>query len=122
MVKTRILIAENYIISSIVMRKLLELWGYEICDQASSGEDAIDKAEKEKPNVIVMDINLNGEINGIEAARQIKNRFGIPIIFTATHSDSESTEAVKIVGSADYFVKPLDFHRLRSVINSVIQN
>jgi CheY-like chemotaxis protein len=122
MEKTRILIAEDYIISSIVMRKLLELWGYEICEQVSSGEDAVDKAGKEKPNLILMDINLHGEINGLEAARQIRTRFGIPIIFTTALSDTEITEAVKIAGSADYFVKPLDFYKLRSVINSIVQN
>lgn len=117
MVETKILIVDDYIIPS--MSRLLKLWGYELCEQVSSGEEAVKKVEQEKPNIVLMDINLNGEMNGIEAARQICSCFSVPIIFTTVYSDDKTREAAKIAEPVGYFVKPLDFYKLRTTINSV---
>ena len=117
MVETKILIVDDYIIPS--MSRLLKLWGYELCEQVSSGEEAVKKVEQEKPSIVLMDIYLKGTMTGIEAAREIRSRFGIPVIFTTAYSYDEMREAAKIAKPVGYFVKPLDFYKLRTTINSV---
>ena len=117
---TKILLVEDYIIQSMGLWNLLEFWGYDMCEQVTSGEDAIIKAEQESPDIVLMDINLDGKLNGIEAARQIMSRFGIPVIFTTSYSDDKTMERAEAAEPAGYFVKPLDLYKLRSVIDTVM--
>lgn len=119
---TKILLVEDYIIQSMGLWNLLEFWGYDMCEQVTSGEEAIAKAEQESPDIVLMDINLDGKLNGIEAARQIMSRFGIPVIFTTSYSDDKTMERAEAVEPAGYFVKPLDLYKLRSLIDSIIDN
>ncbi|MBI5058037.1 MAG: response regulator [Nitrospirae bacterium] len=122
MASAKILVVEDDFFTAVVFRQLLELWGYEICEQVTSGEEAIARAEKEKPDIVLMDINLDGEIDGIEAATKIRVRFGIPIIFTTAYSDNETKEAARLADPVGYFVKPLNFNELRTMLNSIACN
>ncbi|KPK01849.1 MAG: hypothetical protein AMK71_04215 [Nitrospira bacterium SG8_35_4] len=117
---TKILLVEDYIIQSMGLWNLLEFWGYDMCEQVTSGEEAIIKAEQERPDIVLMDINLDGKLNGIDAARQIMSRFGIPVIFTTSYSDNRTMEIAVASEPAGYFVKPLDLYKLRSVIESIM--
>ncbi len=119
--KTKILIVEDEVITAMSLQHLFEHWGYGMCEQASSGKEAIEKAECEKPDLVLIDISLNGEINGIEAARQIRSRSCIPIIFITGYSDKETIKEAKSAEPAGYFVKPLDFHKLKLTIDSIVQ-
>jgi DNA-binding NarL/FixJ family response regulator len=117
---TKILLVEDYIIQSMGLWNLLEFWGYEMCEQVTSGEEAIVRAEQEKPDIVLMDINLDGDLNGIDAARQIMSCFGIPVIFTTSYSDDKTMEIAEAAEPAGYFVKPLDLYKLRSVIDTIM--
>jgi DNA-binding NarL/FixJ family response regulator len=117
---TKILLVEDYIIQSMGLWNLLEFWGYEMCQQVTSGEEAIVRAEQEKPDIVLMDINLDGDLNGIDAARQIMSCFGIPVIFTTSYSDDKTMEIAEAAEPAGYFVKPLDLYKLRSVIDTIM--
>lgn len=117
--KTKILIVDDYNIPAMILPQLLEHWGFDICEQVSSGKEAIEKAKLEKPDIVLIDINLTGNICGIEAANIIKSRFGIPIIFMTAYSDDETRATAHAAGPAGYFVKPLDYHKLRSTIEFV---
>lgn len=121
MVKTKILIVEDEIITVMSLQHLLELWGYRMCGQASSGKEAIEKAESEKPDIALVDISLSGDINGIEAARQIRSRFRIPIIFITGYSDKETMKEINDTNPAGCFVKPLDFNKLKITLDSLVQ-
>jgi DNA-binding NarL/FixJ family response regulator len=121
MVKTKILIVEDEIITVMGLQHLLELWGYRMCGQASSGKEGIEKAEREKPDIVLIDISLTGEMNGIEAARQIRSRFGIPVIFITGYSDKETMNEIKDTEPAGCFVKPLDFNKLKITLDSLVQ-
>jgi len=68
---------------------------------------------------VLIDINLRGETNGIEAAKQLQARFCVPIIFITGYSDEETIKEAKKIKPVGYFVKPLDFNKLRSTIESV---
>jgi len=118
---TKILLVEDYIIQSMGLWNLLEFWGYDMCEQVTSGEEAIMKAEQERPDVVLMDINLEGKLNGISAARMIQSRFGIPVIFTTSYSDDRTMEMAAASDPAGYFVKPLDLYKLKAVIDSIAE-
>ena len=117
---TKILLVEDYIIQSMGLWNLLEFWGYKMCEQVTSGEEAILKAEQESPDIVLMDINLEGKLNGIQAAKEIRTRFGIPVIFTTSYSDDKTLQIAESAEPAGYFVKPLDLYKLRSVIDAIM--
>ena len=86
MAKAKVMIVEDEIITAADLRNELQGPGYSICSFANSGEKAIQTAEQEKPDVVLMDIKLKGELNGIEAASEIRSRFGISIIYMTGYS------------------------------------
>jgi DNA-binding NtrC family response regulator len=119
MIKTKILIVEDEVITAMSLQHLLEHWGCGKCEQVSSGKEAIEKAMSEKPDIVLIDINLRGETNGIETAKQLQARFCVPIIFITGYSDEETIKEAKKIKPVGYFVKPLDFYELKSTIESV---
>ncbi|RZB30779.1 MAG: hypothetical protein SRB1_03059 [Desulfobacteraceae bacterium Eth-SRB1] len=87
--KPKILIVEDERIIALEMRHKLESMGYDISAIISSGEDAVKKAESLRPDLVLMDIILQGEMDGVEAAGQIRTRFDIPVVYvTANVSDA----------------------------------
>lgn len=119
--KVKILLAEDASITGMDLWNLLELWGYEMCEQVTSGEEAVVKAEHERPDIILMDIKLDGGISGIEAAARIRERFGIPIIFMTGYSDQRTREKAEAVEPEGFFVKPIDYYKLRLRIDEVVE-
>jgi DNA-binding NtrC family response regulator len=119
MTKKKILIVEDEVITAMSLQHLLEHWGCGKCEKVSSGKEAIEKAMSEKPDIVLIDINLRGETNGIEVAKQLQARFCVPIIFITGYSDEETIKEAKKIKPVGYFVKPLDFNKLRSTIESV---
>ena len=87
--KAKILIVEDERIIALEMRHNLESMGYDVAAIVSSGEEAVRKAEELHPDLVLMDIILQGEMDGVEAAGQIKNRFDVPVVYvTANVSDA----------------------------------
>jgi DNA-binding NarL/FixJ family response regulator len=95
--------------------------GYTLVGVASSGEDAINKTESTFPDLVLMDIMLRGEINGIEAAKEIKERFGVPVVFLTACSDSKIVESAWKTGPSGYVVKPFDEKDLQKSISVALQ-
>jgi DNA-binding NarL/FixJ family response regulator len=116
MTKVKILIAEDELIIYLGLRRAFINAGYEICDIAITGAEAITIAERTKPDIALIDINLTGHIDGIETAKQIKARFDIPIIYMTGYSDQGLKERAEYTKPIGYFVKPIEFHKLKSTI------
>lgn len=114
--KAAILIVENESLVSLnIENRLLEM-GYEVPATASSGEAAIQAAESTKPDLVLMDIRLNGKIDGIQAAEAIRDRFKIPVIYLTAYSDRETLQRAKITEPYGYIIKPFEARELGSVI------
>jgi len=114
------LIVEDEIIEAMFLGEILKLWGYEICETATSGEDAIKEAEIQNPDLVLIDINIHGEISGIEAASNIRSQVGIPVIFMTGYSDEETRQKAYTAHPAGYFVKPLDYNKLEEALMSLM--
>lgn len=118
---TKILVVEDEAILAMELQKMLKLWGY-IPFTAISGEEAIEKAVKIKPDLILMDIELKGKINGIEAIQQINDLFDIPAIYITAHSHEGILELAKTTKPFAYLIKPIDEKQLKINIKSALQS
>ena len=106
MANTRIMIVEDEWTVAEDIKISLQNLGYAISSVTSSGKEAIQKAEEDRPDLVLMDIVLQGEMDGIEAANQIRSRFNIPIIYLTAYADEKVLERAKITEPSGYIVKP----------------
>ncbi len=90
--------------------------GHEVAGWATTAEEAIALAEENRPDLVLMDIRLSGEIDGITAAERIRQSFDIPVIFLTAFADDETLSRAKLVGPFGYILKPFDESDLRIAI------
>jgi len=102
----KILIVEDEGIVSLHIKKTLEDLGYVVSDIAGSGEDAIIKAMENRPDLVLMDIVLQGIVDGIDAAEKIRALFNIPVIYLTAHADESTLQRAKLTAPFGYIVKP----------------
>ena len=113
---SKILIVDDEAIITMQLEERLSMLGYKIAGMAASGEEAIDKARKLKPDIVLMDIVMPGKINGIEAAKAIHYELGIPIVFVTAYADDAVIEKAKCVNPYGYIVKPFNELELKAAI------
>ncbi|MFC1898464.1 response regulator [Candidatus Cloacimonadota bacterium] len=118
--KISILLAEDEAIIAQYLKMELEQNGYEVCGFVASGEEAITKVRELNPDLILMDINLSGEIDGIDAAHEIRTDFQIPIIFMTGYSEHSLVDRAKEVKPVAYLEKPVELYDLQPVIDSIV--
>lgn len=112
----RILIIEDELIIAEDMSNMLMKMGYEVIGNAMDYEEAIAILNDEKPDLILLDVNLNGKRDGIDLAEEINKTFKIPFIFTTSYSDSETLERAKKTNPINYLVKPFKQEQLFTAI------
>jgi DNA-binding NtrC family response regulator len=120
MEKARILIVEDEAIIAMELESQLQSLGYEVASVVNIGEKAIEKAEEEKPDLILMDIRIKGNMDGITAAEIIRSQSEIPIIFITAHADMEKLERAKKVLPLAYLIKPVKAHDLKVSIEMAL--
>jgi two-component system cell cycle sensor histidine kinase/response regulator CckA len=120
MAETQILIVEDERIVAEHIVQSLQALGYGVSAVASSGEEAIRKTEENSPDLVLMDIVLRGEINGIEAADQIRSRFNIPVIYLTAYADEKTVKRAKITEPFGYIIKPFDDRELHTSIEMAL--
>ena len=118
--KARVLVVEDEKIIAKDIESTLKRIGHESAGSVARGEDAIMAAEREKPDMVLMDITLKGEMDGIEAAKIINDRFNIPIVYITAHQDEDTIEKTKGTNPYGYITKPLDDRDLSTAINSAM--
>ncbi|MBI5458747.1 PAS domain S-box protein [Methanobacterium sp.] len=114
-----ILLVEDESIESIDIKRTLESFGYQVPYVASNGQEAIDKAFELKPDLILIDINLKGENDGIEAISKIK-KLDIPFIYLTAHSEDSTIERAKLTEPAGYIIKPYTPTELKYAIDLAV--
>ena len=119
MANKQILLVEDESIEAMDIKRTLESFGYEVPYVASSGEEAVEKALEIMPDLILMDIILKGDIDGIEAVSKIKN-LNIPVIYLTAHSEESTIERAKLTEPYGYIIKPYDRTELKYAIELAI--
>jgi DNA-binding NarL/FixJ family response regulator len=118
MSKPKILIVEDEALIALHLQMKLSQAGYDVCRPVARGGDAIEQARKENPAVILMDIRLIGEMDGIEAARQITVFSSAMIIFTSGYSDAGLKARALALNPAAYLLKPVDVGDIDTIIGA----
>ncbi|MGE5753337.1 MAG: response regulator [Deltaproteobacteria bacterium] len=112
----RVLIVEDEIINAMALSATIPKWGCLVVDMVTSGEDAVRAAEAHQPDVVLMDINIHGAIDGLDAAREIIGRLGIPVIFMTGYDDDKTVRAARDLKPLAFLVKPLNANRLKELL------
>ena len=120
MKKPRILVVEDDRIIARSLRMILEQLGYEVTALASTGQDAIREAEETQPDLVLMDIVLDGAMDGIEAARVIRSHLTSPIIYLTAHADHATRERADLTQPFGYLSKPIMKDDLRRIIERAL--
>lgn len=112
----KIMIVEDEVISARALERNLKNLGYSVSGRVVSGEEAIKKAEQDKPDLVLMDIELKGEMDGIEAAKIIRSHFDICSIYITAYSGEETLERAKIAEPYGYIIKSCETRELHANI------
>lgn len=116
MVRAKLLIVEDEGIVALNIQRRLEGIGYSVVANVSSGEEAIEAAEEASPDLVLMDIKLEGNVDGIEAAAQIRSRFQIPIVYLTAYTNEETLNRAKLTEPYGYILKPFEARDLATTI------
>ena len=111
--KMRILICEDEVIIAIDLEARLKGLGYAVCGKTISGKNALELVERYQPDLVMMDIVLKGEIDGIAAAEAIRDKWGIPVIFITAYTDMERLNRAKLTYPFGYILKPFQDQDLK---------
>jgi len=120
MEKIRILIVEDEGLIARDIENMLKNAGYEVSGVVSSGEEAIEEADKSQPDLILMDIILRGDMDGVEAAEKIREHLNIPVIYLTAHTDENTLERAKLTEPQGYTLKPVEQKELLTVIEMAL--
>ncbi len=116
----RILIVEDEAISALDLKRKMEVWGFEVVGVVSYGEEAIEKALESKLDLILMDIMLKGEIDGIMAHKEISKHQDIPVIYLTAYGDMETTRRAQETVPENYLLKPVDDRELKFAVEMAL--
>ncbi len=116
----KVMIVEDSALVAEDCRRCLESLDFSVTSLVASGEEAIEIAETDCPDIVLMDIHLRDKMNGIEAAEQIHSRFGIPVVFLSAYSDHGLLKQAREVGSFGYLIKPFEERELFATLEMAL--
>jgi PAS domain S-box-containing protein/putative nucleotidyltransferase with HDIG domain len=116
MKKTKILVVEDESIVARDIRNMLVGLGYEVTAVVPGAKTAVQKAQETHPDIVLMDVMLQGEITGVEAAEQIYTKFNIPVVYLTAYADSTTVQQAKKTEPFGYIIKPFEERELQTTI------
>lgn len=116
MPKANILIVEDKFIVAEDIAVSVRKLGYDVVGVLASGEEVVSTVRELHPDLVLMDIRLKGQLDGIEVAESLQKEFGLPVIYLTAHSDSETLERAGMTDPYGYILKPFDDQQLYTVI------
>jgi signal transduction histidine kinase len=117
----RLMVVEDEAVVRSDLVFCLESFGYRVVAEASRGGEAVERAGATRPDLVLMDVRLDGEPDGIRAAEEITARWPIPVVFLTAHSDPATLERAKGVGPYGFIVKPFHENTLRAAVEMALQ-
>src|SRR5215467_6565686 len=117
---TQILIVEDERFVATALQNELAQFGYRVVGIASTAKDAVERAIASKPDLVLTDLNLKGNSDGIDAALQIHQRCGIPVVYLSAFSDPHTVARASKTGAFGYLLKPYEEQELRTTIEIVL--
>lgn len=116
----KVLVVEDEIIVAEDIAERLRKLGYTVAGMVTSGEEAIEQTAKAQPDLVLMDIVLEGDIDGVTAAENIRNAFQIPVVFLTAYADEKTLQRAKLADPFGYILKPFQQKDLQATIEIAI--
>jgi PAS domain S-box-containing protein len=113
--KTILVVEDEFIVAADIKARL-NRFGYQTTSSCASGEQALILSEQLRPDLVLMDIHLAGEMDGVATAREIRQRFRIPVVFLTAYSEDATLQRAKLAEPFGYILKPFEDRELRTVI------
>jgi PAS domain S-box-containing protein len=118
--KKRILVVEDERLIAEDIKRTLNKLGYEVTDTVISGKNALLSIEADRPDLVLMDIVLSGEMNGITVAEKIRNNYRIPVVYLTAYADQSTLERAKQTEPYGYILKPFSNREILTIIEIAI--
>jgi CheY-like chemotaxis protein len=118
--RRRILVVEDEALVAMATSQLLEDAGYEVVGMAADSAQAVRLAEQEQPDLVLMDIRLRGGDDGVETAAQLRQRFGLRILYVSAHGDSATLARAARTDPVGFIGKPHTTHELLSAVGRAL--
>lgn len=114
-----VLIVEDDLILNLLYESFMEKMGFETHGELVYGKTAVDMTKKISPDLILMDITLEGEMNGIEAMQKVREFSDVPVIFITGNSDPEHRKKATETSNSHYLIKPVEFEDLKEILSEI---
>jgi PAS domain S-box-containing protein len=111
-----ILVVEDEIIVALDLKRCLQGMGYQVIQVVTTGEKAVKAAKNKRPDLVLMDIRLQGKMNGIEAAKAIHSQYDVPVVYLTAYADDQTLRQATAAGPYGYLVKPFEARELKTTI------
>jgi len=118
----KVLIVEDEVIAAMATAAMLRRLGFEVCTKVTSGEEALFVFDGEAPDLVIMDIRLQGELDGIETTRRLKERRDVPVIYVTAYSDDSTRSRAQATRPLAFINKPLDIMLLKKALAGLGQD
>jgi CheY-like chemotaxis protein len=119
--KKKIMLVEDEAITAMDLANMLKTIGYDVAATITSGEEAVARASELRPDLILMDIMLSDQMDGIDATRHIKEQINVPVVYLTGNADSRTFQRAGETNHLGYLIKPVSRENLRSVISTALQ-
>ncbi len=120
MAKARILVVEDERLVALSIVRCLQGMGYEVPANVASGEEAVRKVIEMEPDLVLMDVRLNGAMDGVEAASRIRDSFHVPIVYLTAYSEEKTLERAKATEPLGYITKPFEERTLQTTVEMAL--
>jgi CheY-like chemotaxis protein len=120
MSKAKILVVEDSFIVAYHLQAVLEGEGYTVLGKCDNGESAIELLSKKKPDLVLMDIMLAGELDGIQTATIIRTKFNLPVIYITALTDKDTISRAKVTEPYGYLTKPFEDREIFTAIEMAL--
>ena len=117
--KKTVLIVEDDLILNLLYESYMEKMGFETHGELVYGKTAVDMTKKFSPDLILMDIALEGDMNGIEAMQKIREFSDVPVVFITGNSDSKHREQATATSNSYYLIKPIEFKDIEKTLADI---
>jgi len=116
----RILVVEDEAIVALDIKSRLKRMGYDVVGVCATGEEAVVHVGRTRPELVLMDIMLAGDMDGIEAAGKIREEYGVPVVYLTAYADKQTLDRAKITNPFGYVIKPFEDRELLTTIEMAL--
>jgi serine phosphatase RsbU (regulator of sigma subunit)/CheY-like chemotaxis protein len=120
MTASKILVVEDEGLVGLELTESLARMGYDVLPAVPTGREALERAAREKPDLVLMDIRLSGALDGIDTARALRDRHNIPVVYLTAHSDETTLQRAKQSEAFGYLLKPFEHRTLRAAVETAL--